>query len=83
MPVSSPSLIEDHGPGIALTEMNAIFEKFYRGAAAAAVPSGTGLGLAISYEIVRNHSGRIWEEPVSPSGARFVVALPIAKEPCA
>jgi two-component system sensor histidine kinase KdpD len=68
--------VEDEGPGIGSEERQRVFEKFYRGKSAAAVPSGTGLGLTISAEIVRFHNGRIWVEEVMPQGARFVIALP-------
>ena len=68
--------VEDTGPGIPPAEREHIFEKFYRGTAAANLPSGTGLGLAITAEIVRFHGGRLWVEDVQPHGARFVIALP-------
>lgn len=67
--------VEDQGPGIAPEERERVFEKFYRGTAAAAVPSGTGLGLAVTREIVRSHGGRVWVEDVTPHGARVVVTL--------
>jgi two-component system sensor histidine kinase KdpD len=68
--------VEDSGPGVPDDEKPHVFEKFYRGAAAADAPAGTGLGLAIAREIVRTHGGRIWVEDVEPRGARFAVALP-------
>jgi two-component system, OmpR family, sensor histidine kinase KdpD len=68
--------VEDEGPGITAEEQTRVFEKFYRGKTAAAVPSGTGLGLTIAAEIVRFHNGRIWIEEARPQGARFVIALP-------
>ncbi|MGV8084202.1 MAG: ATP-binding protein [Coriobacteriia bacterium] len=71
--------IEDHGPGVASSERARIFEKSYRGTAARLVPTGTGLGLTIAKEIVDNHRGQIWVEPMLPRGARFVVCLPAEK----
>lgn len=68
--------VEDEGPGIPAEEKDRVFEKFYRGRAAATVPSGTGLGLAVTREIVRSHGGRIWVEDVSPHGARMAISLP-------
>jgi signal transduction histidine kinase len=58
-------------------EKQRVFEKFYRGAASAGVPSGTGLGLTIVREIARAHGGRAWVEDAHPHGARFVVSLPL------
>jgi len=70
--------VEDRGPGVTDAEKDVIFSKFYRGAAAAAVPGGTGLGLAIAREIVKSQGGHIEVEDASPQGARFVVSLPVA-----
>jgi len=72
--------VEDEGPGVAPHERMRIFDKFYRGTLASAMPSGTGLGLAISHEIIRSHRGELWVEPGRPTGARFVVSLPVAEE---
>lgn len=72
--------VEDQGPGVAPHERMRIFDKFYRGTMAPAMPSGTGLGLAISHEIIRSHQGRLWVQPVEPTGARFIVSLPIIEE---
>jgi len=68
--------VEDHGPGIPEEEKPRVFDKFFRGEAAAKAPSGTGLGLAVAREIVRSHGGRISVEDVRPHGARFVLSLP-------
>jgi two-component system sensor histidine kinase SenX3 len=70
--------VEDRGPGVADGEKRQVFGKFYRGGAAAGVPSGTGLGLAITREIVASHGGDVWVEDASPHGARFVVSVPAA-----
>jgi two-component system sensor histidine kinase KdpD len=69
--------VEDRGPGVPDDEKQRVFEKFYRGAASAAAPSGTGLGLTIAREIARAHGGRAWVEDAQPSGARFVISLPL------
>lgn len=68
--------VEDRGPGVPSAEREKIFNRFFRGTSATASPAGTGLGLAIAREIVRFHGGRIWVEPASPKGARFVISLP-------
>ncbi len=75
--------VEDAGPGIDPTERTRIFERFARGTAAAGsrgAGDGTGLGLALVAEHVKLHGGRVWVEPGSPGGARFVVELPLLEE---
>ena len=72
--------VQDAGPGVPDSEKVRVFEKFYRGAASASVPSGTGLGLAIAREIVRTHDGNLRVEDVVPQGARFVLTIPVAHE---
>jgi two-component system, OmpR family, sensor histidine kinase KdpD len=72
--------VEDHGPGVADEEKARVFDKFYRGAAAASAPAGTGLGLAIAQEIARSHEGSLRIEDVVPYGARFVLTLPAGPE---
>lgn len=71
--------IEDGGPGVSDAEKERIFEKFYRGVASSQQPGGTGLGLAIAYEVVRTHGGSIGVEDAQPTGARFVISLPVAE----
>lgn len=64
--------IEDDGPGLTPSEVERIFERFYRGDRARGTP-GTGLGLAIVRHIMSAHGGVIWAENRQPpaSGARF------------
>jgi two-component system, NtrC family, nitrogen regulation sensor histidine kinase NtrY len=40
---------------------------------------GTGLGLAIASKIIQEHSGAIRAEQNTPTGARFIVELPLAE----
>jgi signal transduction histidine kinase len=67
--------VEDHGLGIAATEHNRIFERFYRGASAA-TQRGFGLGLAIVKEIVVAHRGHIEVESSPHRGTLIRVRLP-------
>jgi two-component system sensor histidine kinase KdpD len=71
--------VEDDGPGIPEAYVTHIFEKFYR------VPGsrtgGTGLGLSIVKSIVELHRGQVRMENRQPHGARFIVELPIEKQP--
>jgi two-component system sensor histidine kinase KdpD len=69
--------VEDQGPGVPAHERELIFQKFYRGESSYAAPSGTGLGLAIAREIIHGHGGSIRVEDATPSGARFIVQLPL------
>ena len=71
--------VDDVGPGVQPAERNAIFERFYRGAAAGrrAGTSGTGLGLALVAEHVKAHHGRVDVTDRPGGGARFVVRLPL------
>ena len=64
--------VEDNGPGVAPDIANRMFEAYQT-----TKPRGMGLGLHLSRQIVEKHAGRLWWEPDVPSGARFVVELPI------
>lgn len=75
--------VQDNGPGIPETKLEAIFDRFY-----SERPSGekfgthSGLGLSISKQIVEAHGGTIQASNVRRrgrvSGARFTVRLPAA-----
>ncbi|MHB8328837.1 MAG: sensor histidine kinase [Acidimicrobiales bacterium] len=71
-------VVSDHGPGVASTERERIFERFYRGRAAGkrGATDGTGLGLSLVAEHVRLHGGRVWVEDGLSGENRFVVELP-------
>lgn len=65
--------VEDNGPGIPENNLDKIWEPFFTTKPAGV---GTGLGLPICRQIVENHSGRIWVEPGSESGAAFRLEFP-------
>jgi two-component system sensor histidine kinase MprB len=50
--------VRDHGPGIAEADLPHVFDRFYRAAAARALP-GSGLGLAIVKQTVDGHGGSV------------------------
>jgi two-component system, OmpR family, sensor histidine kinase MprB len=50
--------VRDHGPGIAEADLPHVFDRFYRAAAARALP-GSGLGLAIVKQTVDDHGGSV------------------------
>jgi two-component system sensor histidine kinase KdpD len=68
--------VSNQGPQIPSEDLERIFDKFYRIAAADRV-TGTGLGLSICKGIVEAHGGRIWAENM-PDGLAFNFTLPIA-----
>jgi two-component system sensor histidine kinase KdpD len=70
--------IRDHGPGVAGSDRERIFEPFERGTHG---PHGSGLGLAIARGFAEANSGQLWlEEPVAGAGATFVLSLPAAPD---
>jgi two-component system sensor histidine kinase KdpD len=71
--------VGDQGPGIPSTELEHIFDKFYR-VQDKSDTSGTGLGLSISKGIIELHSGRIWAANRPGGGATFAIALPIVPD---
>ncbi len=75
--------VDDAGPGIAESEREQVFERFYRGRAAhdRSVVRGTGLGLALVREHVKSLDGDI-RITVSPEGgSRFQIDLPLVEFP--
>ena len=66
--------VADSGPGVPVSEREAIFDTFVR------FDSGgrAGLGLAIAKAFVEAHGQRIWVEEAPGGGARFVFTLPLA-----
>ena len=69
-------VVEDDGPGIPPADRVRVFDRFWRGAGAAA--GGSGLGLSIAGWIVDRHEGRIAVSESALGGARFGVTLPIS-----
>lgn len=74
--------IEDTGPGIPSTDLDQVFEPFFRGSRPEG--EGAGLGLSIVKRIVDSLGGNIALENVAGagrSGLRATVRLPIAVQP--
>jgi len=71
--------VEDTGLGLAATEQEQLFERFFRSSRAFenAIP-GTGLGLAIAKTIVERHGGRIRLESTVDVGTTVRVELPLS-----
>ncbi len=69
--------VVDTGIGIAPNQLDAVFERFYRGDTSR--PGGTGIGLTIARSIVRLHAGEVTAFSEGPDrGARFEVSVPLA-----
>lgn len=68
--------VEDTGIGIAADDIPKLFFEFQQLATNDRKTGSTGLGLAICKEIVEKHKGRIWAEPGSSKGAKFVFTIP-------
>lgn len=70
----------DQGPGIATSEKNKIFNKFYRaGNESVRKTKGTGLGLYLCKRITLEHGGQIQIMDNQPNGAIFTLQFPLLK----
>ena len=65
-------LVRDHGPGFAEVDRPLVFDRFYRSAAARAMP-GAGLGLAIVREVAESHGATV--EVATAAGGGAIVRL--------
>ena len=73
-------LVRDHGPGFADEDRPLVFDRFYRSAAARAMP-GAGLGLAIVREVAEAHGGTVTAENARGGGAVVRLSLNGAVRP--
>jgi two-component system sensor histidine kinase SenX3 len=70
--------VTDHGIGVAETDVERIFERFYRAdPARSRATGGTGLGLAIVKHIAVNHGGRVEVSSRLGHGSTFTLCLPL------
>lgn len=73
--------VEDRGVGIGKSEIDHVFEPFFRGREAlAAQIGGSGVGLSIVKQIVSAHGGQVTVKSAPGAGTVFTVDLPIANE---
>jgi two-component system, OmpR family, sensor histidine kinase MprB len=72
--------VRDHGPGFADEDRPLVFDRFYRSAAARAMP-GSGLGLAIVREVAEAHGGTVAAENAQDGGALVRLSLNGAARP--
>jgi two-component system, OmpR family, sensor histidine kinase KdpD len=68
--------VTDHGPGLDPSELDHLFERFYRGRTARQLAPGTGMGLAITRGLLAAAHGRVWAENIPGAGARFSIVVP-------
>jgi signal transduction histidine kinase/HAMP domain-containing protein len=69
--------VTDTGTGIAVDNLNRVFEPFYR-VPGQGKPSGIGLGLAIVREIIKTHGGSVGVDSTPAKGSTFWFTLPQA-----
>jgi two-component system, OmpR family, sensor histidine kinase KdpD len=68
--------VTDRGPGLDPSELEHLFERFYRGRSARQATFGTGMGLSITRGLLSAAGGRIWAENAPRAGAMFSLAVP-------
>lgn len=67
--------VMDRGAGFSPTDIQSVFNKFYRGKEAKA--GGTGLGLSIVKGFVEAHKGTVMVENRQNGGALFTIKIPV------
>lgn len=68
--------VSDTGPGIALADLDRIFEPFARLHADAGAKAGSGLGLAIARSLARRNGGHLTVTSRPGEGSTFKLSLP-------
>lgn len=64
--------VRDNGPGVNGADKLKLFEPYF-----STKKTGTGLGLAIASTVVADHGGYLRVKDNQPTGARFIVELPL------
>jgi two-component system OmpR family sensor kinase len=72
--------VSDNGPGVPVSQLPRIFDRFYRAPASAHQP-GSGLGLAITAAIAAAHDGTAQATLNNPHGLRITLTLPTCTQP--
>jgi signal transduction histidine kinase/PAS domain-containing protein len=75
--------VQDEGPGLSLTEQQAIWERFYqveRITVQSGSSTGLGLGLHICQTIIEQHRGQVGVESSPGEGSTFWFILPLARK---
>ncbi|GGX74326.1 PAS domain S-box protein [Massilia dura] len=69
--------VTDRGPAIPEGEVGRLFDKGYRGSAAAGIP-GSGIGLYMAKAVIEVHGGTLSAQNLPESGKKFRIWLPVA-----
>ncbi|HZP25474.1 MAG TPA: GAF domain-containing protein [Dehalococcoidia bacterium] len=72
--------VMDRGPGIDESEIDLIFERFYRSERTSRQAKGAGIGLTVCKRLMEAQSGRIWAEQREGGGLIVSFALPAQTE---
>lgn len=75
-------VVRDHGPGVDESDVDFIFDRFYRAPSARGKP-GSGLGLAIVAQVARDEGGTVGVSRAEGGGAVFSFSLPEGEPPVA
>ena len=76
--------MRDEGIGIPTSDLERVFERFYRvDRARSRETGGTGLGLAIVRHVATNHRGDVRVESREGEGSTFTLRLPSGPGPVA
>lgn len=71
--------VKDEGIGIAASDQQQLFQRFFRVQNTTKNYSGLGIGLYISSEIIHRHGGKIWVESTEGKGSTFYFTVPLQK----
>lgn len=70
--------VRDKGPGLPPTDLEKVFDKFYRtDSSDAQAAYGYGLGLYVCRQLIKAQDGRIWAENAPDGGSIFSFSLPV------
>jgi signal transduction histidine kinase len=72
--------ILDLGAGIDPSDVDRLFEPFFRSQATSQRASGMGIGLAVCKRIIESQGGRVWARPRADAGSEFGFCVPVIED---